>query len=156
MYFIYIKISVLNDLVALNNERIVGYKKAYENTFENDLKTMFSRFAQTSQMCRHGLINEVKKLGGRTVEGTRVSGKFFQTWMDVKSELTGKDRKAILTSCEQGEENAIEMYRDVFQDISGHFDNEQQIMIKTQYSWLESDLSKIRSMRNNLGWNAQN
>jgi hypothetical protein len=33
---------------------------------------------------------------GTPEEGTRITGKFFRVWMDVKAALTNKDRKAIL------------------------------------------------------------
>jgi uncharacterized protein (TIGR02284 family) len=142
--------DVLNKLVVINKDRIEGYETASENTEENDLKTLFSKFAQTSKKCRHELISEIEKLGGKAEDGTKVSGKFFRAWMDVKSALSGKDRKAILNSCEQGEERAIEAYKDVLEDDSEHLTTKQQSMIRDQYSLIKTDKDKVRSMQNAL------
>jgi len=143
-------IDVLNTLVVINNDRIEGYQTASENTVETDLKNLFSKFAKTSQKCRHELISEIEKSGCKAEDGTRVSGKFFRAWMDVKSALTGKDRKAVLNSCEQGEEKAIETYSNVLNDKSGYLSPHLQTMIKTQHGLIKTDKDKIRSMQNAL------
>lgn len=141
-------IDVLNKLVEINNDRIEGYEKASENTEEKDLKDLFSRFKQTSRKCLGELKSEINKLGGKVTEGTNVSGKFFRAWMDVKSALTGKDRKAILNSCEYGEEQADETYQTVLDDESEHLSPQQRSMIKEQHNLLKSDQSTIQSMLN--------
>jgi uncharacterized protein (TIGR02284 family) len=109
-------IDVLNTLVEINNDRIEGYGTASTETEETDLKTLFAQLAQTSQHCRAELVDEVNQLGGEPVEGTKTSGKFFRAWMDVKSALTGQDRKAILNSCEYGEKVAVGTYKKVLEN----------------------------------------
>lgn len=103
-------IDVLNSLITINNDRIEGYETASEGTEEHDLKTLFARFISTSQKCKRELIMEVRTLGGEVAEGTKTSGKIYRIWMDVKAALTGKDRKAILDSCEYGEDEAQDTY----------------------------------------------
>ena len=98
-------IDVLNTLVEINNDRIEGYETATKETNEPDLKVLFTKLAETSQDCRIELEREVELLGGTPAKGTKVSGKFFRAWMDVKAAITGKDRKAILESCEYGEDH---------------------------------------------------
>ena len=55
----------------------------------------------------------MRLLGGEHTEGTTLSGKAYRAWMDVKAALSGKDRKAILNSCEFGEDAALSVYRTV-------------------------------------------
>ena len=143
-------IDALNQLVEINNDRIEGYEKAIENTEERDLKDLFSKFVQTSRNCQRELITEIQKLGGKPIEGTTTSGKFFRTWMDFKSALTGKDRKAILNSCEFGEESADETYKDVLTDETEYLSPQQQAMIQEQHNLLRADQGKIKSMLNVL------
>jgi len=140
-------IQELNILVVINNDRIDGYETASESTDEIELITVFSKFAQTSQKCRYELIREIEKLGGNAEESTNVSGKFFRAWMNVKSALSGKDRNAILNSCKQGEDKAIETYKSVFNDKSKYLTADQLSMIKSQYGLIVTDLGKIRSMQ---------
>ncbi len=143
-------IDALNTLVEINNDRIEGYEKAIENTEERDLKDLFSEFKETSRKCLGELKSEITKFGGEVTEGTNASGKFFRAWMDFKSALTGKDRKAILNSCEYGEEQADETYQEVLDEESEHLNPQQQAMIKAQHNLLRIDQNRIKSMLNTL------
>ena len=140
-------IAVLNTLITINNDRIEGYETAAKETEEHDLKTLFAQFSSTSQKCKHELTNEVSKLGGTAAEGTLIIGKFFRVWMDVKAALTGKDRKAILNSCEYGEDQAKDTYEKALENDKENLSLEQQTMIKAQHTLLRADHDKVKSMR---------
>ncbi len=143
-------IAVLNKLITINNDRIEGYQTASEETEEQDLKSLFSEFIANSEKCKRELITEVNRLGGEIAEGTKASGKFFRVWMDVKAALTGKDRKAILESCEFGEDEAKGTYEDVLQDDLGNLSAEQQNLVRAQHSILKADHDKVKSMRDSV------
>jgi len=143
-------IDVLNKLVEINNDRIEGYETASKETQETDLKTLFSQLAQTSQDCRAELIDEVTQLGGEPVEGTTTSGKFFRAWMDVKSALTGKDRKAILNSCEYGEDVAVDTYKKVLENNAEELTEDQLAMVEEQYNLIKADHDMVKSLRDSL------
>ena len=140
-------IDVLNSLITINNDRIEGYKTASEETEEQDLKSLFAKFILTSQKCKNELVNEVNKLGGEVAEGTKVSGKFFRVWMDVKAALTGKDRKAVLNSCKFGENEAKETYKNALEDSLEYLTPEYQNMIGAQKELLKADRKHIKSLR---------
>ena len=114
------------------------------------MKTLFAQFSYTSQKCKQELSNEVTKLGGTPAEGTLTTGKFFRVWMDVKAALTGKDRKAILNSCEYGEDIAKETYKKVLENDLENLNAEQHSMIKAQHTLLVADHDKVKSLRNAL------
>ena len=139
-------IDVLNTLITINNDRIEGYETAAKETEEQDLKTQFAKFASTSHKCKSELVYEVNKLGGKPAEGTKNTGKFFRVWMDVKAALTGKDRKAILDSCEYGEDIAKETYKKALDNDIENLNAEQQTMIKSQHSLLVADHDHVKSM----------
>ena len=143
-------IEVLNTLITINNDRIEGYETAAKETEEQDLKTLFAQFSSTSQKCKTELNNEVSKLGGTPSEGTKTTGKFFRAWMDVKATLTGKDRKAILNSCEYGEDVAKDTYEKALKNDAEYLSAEQQTMIKAQHTLLVADHNKVKSMRDDL------
>lgn len=142
--------EVLNSLIVINNDRIEGYETAADATDEQELKTLFARFISTSQKCKQELVKEVHTLGGEEEEGTKVSGKFFRTWMDVKAALTGKDRKAILDSCEYGEDQALETYDDALKNDSEHLSANHQKMIREQRSLLKADHDHVKTLRDAL------
>ena len=139
-------IAVLNTLITINNDRIEGYETASKETEEQDLKTLFAQLSSTSQKLKHELTNEVSKLGGKSAEGTLTIGKFFRVWMDVKAAITGKDRKAILNSCEYGEDIAKDTYEKALKNDAENLNLEQQTMIKAQHTLLMADHNKIKSM----------
>ena len=101
-------IGILNDLIQINNDRIVGYDKAIDELKDEDadLKTLFHRYTQDSKQFATELTYEVTRLGGNPTEGTTNSGKIYRVWMDLKAAITGKDRQTILNNCEFGEDAA--------------------------------------------------
>lgn len=143
-------IDVLNTLIQINNDRIEGYETASKETEEEDLKTLFAELTQTSQKCKAELTDEVTKLGGTATEGTKTTGKFFRVWMDVKVALTGKDRKAILDSCEYGEDIALDTYEKALENDSEDLTSEQEDMIKDQHALIKADHIRVKSMRDML------
>lgn len=143
-------IEVLNSLITINNDRIEGYETASKETEEHDLKTLFARFISTSQKCKQALEKEVRTLGGEIAEGTKTSGKFFRVWMDVKAALTGKDRKAILNSCEFGEDEAQDTYEKALVNESRYLTASQQNMIIEQKASLKADHDHVKTLRDAL------
>lgn len=139
-------IDVLNELIEINNDRIDGYETASKETEEADLKALFFQFGQTSLKCKDELSQEVFRLGGKPTEGTRITGKFFRVWMDVKAALTGKNRKLILESCEFGEEVAQKNYIDALQSDGDDLSTAQKSMLGAQLEMLTADHMKVKSM----------
>ena len=67
--------------------------------------------------------------------------------MDVKAAFTGNDRKAILDSCEYGENVILETYKNVLiQDHKDTNSSEQQ-MLNRHYGLLKADYEKIKELR---------
>ena len=104
--------SILNDLIRINHDRVVGYEKAIEElkSDDADLKTLFQRYITESRQFAQELTQEVTRLGGDAAEGTTNSGKIYRVWMDLKAAIAGKDRKTILDNCEFGEDAAQKAY----------------------------------------------
>ena len=143
------QIDLLNELVEINNDRIEGYDRASKETEESELKQLFAQLIQTSLRCKTELVNEVLKGGGKPLEGTTTSGKFFRAWMDVKAALLGKDRKVILSSCEFGEDAALRTYERIL-GHAGEFGPEHKAMISNQLSFIRADHDKIKRLRDNI------
>jgi uncharacterized protein (TIGR02284 family) len=143
-------IEVLNTLITINSDTIEGYETATNETDEQDLKDLFAKFTETSQKCKQELVIEVTKIGGEVEEGTLLSGKFFRTWMGVKAALTGHDRKAILDSCEYGEDIAVDTYEKALKDNVGDITSDQKTIINAQYFLIKADHDRVKSMRDGL------
>lgn len=141
--------EVLNDLIQINNDRIEGYKKAMEElkATDTDLQTLFSGFISQSQELKAALELEVASLGEEIVMGTTASGKIYRTWMDVKAAFTGANRKAVLESCEFGEDAAQSAYKTAgeTEDILPN----ARMLIGSQKMELKASHDKVKILRDN-------
>ncbi len=138
-------ISLLNDLIRTNNDRIEGYEKAVKETEDTQLKSLFYSMEQESRKNKNELLTEVIRLGGTPEESTSLSGKIFRVWMDFKSAITGKNRKVIISSCEHVEDVTLENYKEVMH--SGKLPAQYLTMVNEQYTALMQSKERIELMR---------
>lgn len=110
--------ETLNDLVAINNDRIEGYERAIKELDESDadLKQLFLAMIDESRQLKMELGNEVQ-VGGESIEtGSTAGGKIYRAWMDVKAAFSGQNRKTILANCEYGEDAAQRAYSNAIKE----------------------------------------
>ena len=105
---------ILNDLILINNDRVVGYEKAEEELKKEDadLQVLFKEMKTQSKNYITQLTEEVTKTGHKVEKGTTNAGKIYRMWMDVKAFFGGFDRKVVLDNCEDGEDAALVAYND--------------------------------------------
>lgn len=142
-------ISKLNNLVEINNDRIQGYERAISETEGEDLIRLFTSMANTSKKFKAELSKEVTNLGGEATEGTKNSGKLFRAWMDIKAALTGKNRKEILSSCEFGEDAALETYTEVLQNEDEVLDKNLIDIIQSQKHTIQLHHNQVKTLKDN-------
>ena len=111
-------IETLNDLILINNDRIAGYEKSYDetNNIETDLKALFQKYISDSRQYIAELTEEVVKLGGEPADGTLFSGKLYRVWMDIRATFSSDNRKAVLENSESGEDAAQKAYAEALKD----------------------------------------
>jgi uncharacterized protein (TIGR02284 family) len=139
-------ISTLNDLIEINNDRILGYERAMSETDDSDLVHLFTNMSAHSRAHKSDLSREVTSLGGEPTEGTKNSGKLFRAWMDIKAALTGKDKKEILKSCEFGEDAALDTYKTALEDEDNQISENLRNMIKSQKQEIQLDHDRIKAL----------
>ncbi|MEP6582734.1 MAG: PA2169 family four-helix-bundle protein [Ginsengibacter sp.] len=140
--------DVLNDLIMINNDRVQGFETAADDvkSFDVDLQPIFNKMANDSRKYAAELTQEVERLGGDPAKGTNVSGKIHRAWMDVKATFTGKDRQAILNSCEFGEDAAQKAYREALAS-DAEIDADTRQLITGQQSSLKTSHDLIKKYR---------
>lgn len=141
-------VGIINDLIRINHDRVVGYEKAIDELKgdDADLKTLFSRYVQESREFARELTHEVSRLGANPADGTTNSGKIYRVWMDLKAAIAGKDRKTILDNCEFGEDAAQKAY-----DMALNADTELEAplreMIVRQKAQLKVGHDEVKRLR---------
>ncbi|MFN2437756.1 MAG: PA2169 family four-helix-bundle protein [Chitinophagaceae bacterium] len=147
-------IDLLNDLIQINNDRVVGYEKAIDELKDEDadLRTLFHQYIQESKQYTGELTQEVSRLGGEAADGTTNSGKIYRVWMDLKAVVTGHDRKTVLANCEFGEDAAQKAY-----DMALNSDTDLEAPVrdilvkqKTQLKTGHDEIKRLRDMHKAL------
>lgn len=140
--------EVLNDLIQINNDRIEGYEKAAKETHaaDADLRALFLSMAAESRRYVNELSSYVARTGEEPADGTTLRGKIYRTWMDVKATFSGKDRKAILASCEYGEDAAQKAYEEALEADVELVTEIRQLITEQKSSLLKSH-DKIKRLR---------
>jgi uncharacterized protein (TIGR02284 family) len=141
--------EILNDLIAINNDRIVGYERALKELSEQDadLKPLFLSMIDESREAKMELGTELQVYKGDMDEGTTTSGKIYRAWMDVKALFTGHDRHAVLENCEFGEDAAQKAYKTALE--SEHLPSYLRDMIYDQQQLLRASHNEIKAFRDN-------
>ena len=141
-------IGVLNDLIEINNDRVVGYEKAAEESksLDVDLQATFHKMANDSRKYAAELTQKVMELGGKPSHDSTNLGKIYRVWMDVKATFSGHDRQAVLENCEFGEDAAQKAYRSALAS-DAEIDAETRQLITDQQSALKSAHDMIKKYR---------
>jgi uncharacterized protein (TIGR02284 family) len=141
--------EVLNDLIQINNDRVVGYQKASEETDvqDADLRTLFNDMASESRRYSNELSKYVtRSTMDNPAEGTTMKGKIYRVWMDLKATFSGHTRKEVLSSCEYGEDAAQKAY-DQALTSDAEIPADLRKVIMNQKTSLRKSHDKIKSMR---------
>jgi uncharacterized protein (TIGR02284 family) len=140
--------KALRKLIVINNDRYVGYQEAKKHAEDGDLKLLFEKYSLQSKKFGNEIEMLIQDVSDDVPDGddTKNSGKLFRTWMDVKDNLAPNNRKAVLSSCEFGEDAAKREYDRVLED-SEDISSEALEVIRRHRSELQAAHDNIKSMR---------
>lgn len=139
--------KALRELIIINHDRSEGYTHAAAEARDSDLKTIFAKLSNESKV----FANQLKDFMGDwnlvpEEEKTKITGKLYRVWMDMKLALTDNNRKTALSACEFGEDIALKTYDAILADTEEIPDDVVQI-IKNQRMTMQEGHDMIRSLR---------
>ena len=137
--------ETLRDLIRINNDRVTGYSKAAAQAEDEDLQSLFSQLAQQSRQFANELRTGISDNDNDVTDETTTAGKIYRTWMDVKATFGGDSRKAVLSSCEFGEDAAQKAYKEALEDDD--LSTDVRSLIESQKAILLEAHDRIRMMR---------
>jgi uncharacterized protein (TIGR02284 family) len=111
-------LSVLNDLIRINIDRITAYEKAAHEDKIPDLgiRDVFYRMATESRSYVNDLHAEIIRLGGAPVTQSTITGKLYLHWLNGKVDFDGESMESLLAVCIQGEETVQKIYRHALEE----------------------------------------
>ncbi|HYD30065.1 MAG TPA: PA2169 family four-helix-bundle protein [Azospirillaceae bacterium] len=103
-------IDTLNDLIQITEDSHEGYRKAAEDSDDQDLKLLFNDLsAQRGAMVRD-LQTLVAAEGGAPEASGTMLGSAHRFFLDLKSTVLGRNRQTIIREVERGESEAARRY----------------------------------------------
>ena len=98
-------LSILDDLIRINIDRITGYEKAAheENTPDTEWRARFYRMATDSRAYVNNLHAEVIRLGGAPVTKATITGKIYLHWLEGNHRFEGLDIHSRCAACKAAE-----------------------------------------------------
>ncbi|SEW13547.1 ferritin-like domain-containing protein [Chitinophaga arvensicola] len=139
-------VTLLSDLVKINNDRIEGYRQAKDATDDADVKALFQHMINESLKYVSDLNGQLKAQGAEAETDTTVSGKLYRTWMAIKTTFAGNDRYSLFSSCEYGEDAVQRAYADALSiDVSMPYSVRE--LIGNQQANLKEAHDTIKSYR---------
>lgn len=143
-------IDILNGLVQINNDRIVGYHQVSQNIKDADLEQLFTGMLNESINFAENLEAYIKDLGGQPTSKGTTKGKIHQSWLTITEALLGNDRDALLTSCEFGDKSAIEVYEAALKTEEIQQNEELTGVLQRQQANIESSIKIIKSLHHRI------
>ena len=140
-------ISCLEHILQIINDGKYGYINASEDVSDATLKVLFLQYSEQRASFSQELKHQILKLGGETKDQGDTLGALHRTWMDIKSNVSGGDRDAILKACITGEEKALDVFNDEMKNIS---DQDILDLLFQQSSAIKLALNNIRTLENTL------
>jgi uncharacterized protein (TIGR02284 family) len=139
-------ISTLNNLIETCRDGQNGFREAAENLKGPELKSYCLEQSQKRAQFVGELQQEVRNLGGDPEKTGSTAAAMHRAWIDLKSALGGGDA-AIMASCEQGEDSAVEQYEEA---LKLNLPVSVRNIIERQFQSVKQAHDRVKMMRDSL------
>jgi uncharacterized protein (TIGR02284 family) len=140
-------VETLNDLVLINNDRILGYENALKEVKEDteNIKPLFLEMIDLSRNFKMQLATEIEVLGSDVESGTSTGGKIHRVWLNLKATFSGHREKSVLEACEFGEDAIKKAYESALEE--DHIPKYIRQILIEQLDELTEAHDEIKSLR---------
>ncbi|MES2731980.1 MAG: PA2169 family four-helix-bundle protein [Bacteroidota bacterium] len=138
-------LSVLEDLIEINNDGNEGYKTAADDIDNPAYKTLFYSYAQQRATFAAELKREAELLGRDPDSDESFLGAIHRGWINIKSAFTSGGSEAILAECETGDKAALETYEEVLAEpLPANIES----LVRAQHQSILEAYTKIKTFKN--------
>ena len=139
-------ISVLNQLLSIQQERFENYEANIIETKDYDLLKSVSEFKNQCQIDKLELIEEIIQLGGLPIDETTSTKKLFYMWLDLKTLFTKTNKEDLIQTWEYNEYLSIKHFRSIIESNIQYFNFKQVQMLKNQLDTIEKNHDNLKSL----------
>jgi uncharacterized protein (TIGR02284 family) len=140
-------LSVIEDLIEINNDGNHGYKTAAENIENPEYRSLFQSFAQQRAQFAAELEREAHQMGRDPDAGESISGSLHRGWINIKSAVTGGSSDAILGECETGDKAAVETYEKALADNDVRLPSNVENLVRNQHQAILEAYNRVKSFK---------
>ena len=134
-----------NLIKTLENGKL-GFEKAAEKLESDgraDIASSFRTFAAERAEMSEQLTLIAAAYGDQMDQRSSVPGALHRGWMAVKDAFTGDDPEAVINTAEQGEDHALEQYRDA---LAADISDELRPVLSQQMATVQRAHDYVRSL----------
>ena len=136
-------VDILNELIETCRDGEKGFADAVGHVESPAIRSFLEEQSRIRSRFADQLQQEVRAMGGSPEEAGSTGGAVRRAWMDLKSAVGGGDR-AILSSCEAGEDSAVAQYRWALEKL---LPENTRSVVALQYESIERTHERIRTLR---------
>jgi uncharacterized protein (TIGR02284 family) len=111
-------VDMLYDLLAIQNDRIRGYAKAYEEYKDPGVNIFFKKLLIESRYIRLELAEEIMAINGKISMEKTGQGWLYQHWIKRKVGFTGNNCEELLINCDEGEYATQQVYYHAIESVT--------------------------------------
>jgi len=142
------EVGALETLTTTLIDSINGYEDAAKNSDSPRLQQIFRERASERQQVVESLRSEIRRLGGEPPDDGSLMGKTHQTWLDLKSAVTGRDDQRIVNSVEAGEDYLKEKFETALNE--GELTSESRQVVESAYQSVRSGHDQMSQLKHGL------
>lgn len=140
-------VEQVNKIIQTNVDRRQGYEKAIDEIKDDSLKDLFADCCRQSNEYVNELRQIIMQRGGTPLESTSAAGDLYRIWMDIKAAMAANNTKAVLQSCERGEDIALNAYKEVTEEAGQPADSPVQVTLQRQQEGILSMHNRVKALR---------
>ena len=137
-------LSVLENLIEINNDGNHGYRLAADKIENPEYKTLFHAYAQQRAQFASELEREANLLGRDPDAGESLLGSLHRGWINIKAAVAGGDSEAILGECQTGDKAAVEAYEKA---LKNNLPTNIESVIRKQYTDVVEAYNKVKTFK---------
>ena len=141
-------LATLKTLTSTLNDSVNGYREAAKDVHSNEFRDLFTQFADERLRYSADLQAEVRRLGGEPDNDGSTLGSLHQTWLDLKSAVTGRDDKAIINEVERGEDYLKEKFETALN--SDNLTGESRMVVERTYQSVREGHDRVSALKHGL------
>ena len=110
--------TILNNLVTINKDHIVGNKEAIHGTNNENIRHVLKRMVKQVGNFIFELKEKINELGAEVTDKTITTGLVYNIWMDIVFNNTA-EKPEIRNFCDQIEDTTLQAYDSALKKLKG-------------------------------------